>query len=151
MDDIDRKIARLLAVDARRPLADIGGEVGLSASAVNERMRRMVASGAIRRFTVDLDPAAYGTPVLAFVFVALGPDADEQSFRRFAQDHVSIIECHHVTGGWSYLVKVRVADLDGIEAFLSEMKRAGYVGRSETILSLSSPAPDVVVPAVETK
>ena len=146
MNEIDRKIIELLAADSRRALADIGGEVGLSASAVNERIRRLVTAGAIRRFTVDADPEALGLPVLAFVFMALAPGADEAAFRAFAAGHGAILECHHVTGTWSYLIKIRVADLNAVEAFLGELKAAGYVGRSETMISLSSPVGDVLVP-----
>ena len=146
MDDIDRKIIELLSLDARRPLAEIGAGVGLSASAVNERIRRLVASGAIRRFSVEAGPEALGLPVLALVFLALAPGADEARFRAFASGHAAILECHHLTGGWSYFIKVRVADLAGVEAFLAEMKAEGFVGRSETMLALSSPVPDCFVP-----
>lgn len=140
MDDTDRKIVGLLAADARRALADIGSAVGLSASAVNERIRRLAAAGAIRRFTVDADAAALGLPVLAFVFVELARGADEAAFRMLAATHPAIAECHHVTGAWSYLVKVRAAGLDGVEAFLAELKRGGFVGRSETVIALSTVA-----------
>ncbi|MGV8936842.1 MAG: Lrp/AsnC family transcriptional regulator [Allorhizobium sp.] len=137
MDYIDRKIVGLLADDARRSLADIGAAVSLSPSAVNERIRRLVASGAIRRFTVDADAEALGFPVLAYVFVALSPEADEREFRLFAASHTSVCECHHVTGAWSYLVKVRLPSNGDIEAFLSLLKARGFLGRSETIIALS--------------
>lgn len=149
MDEIDRKILRLLGEDARRSLADIGQAVGLSPSAINERMRRMTGSGDIRRFTVDADPGAYGLPVLAFVWVALKPDADETAFRTFATSHAGIAECHHVTGSWSYLVKVRVASLASLEAFLDEMKGHGFLARSETVIALSSVVPGHFAPVGE--
>ena len=149
MDDIDRKITGMLAEDSRRALADIGGAVGLSASAVNERIRRLVAAGAIRKFTVDAEPEALGLPVLAFVFVALAPDANEDTFREFAARSASILECHHVTGGWSYLIKIRVSALAEVESFLAALKQKGFVGRSETLIALSSPVADPFVPARE--
>lgn len=148
MDDIDRKIIDLLAEDSRRALADIGGAVGLAASSVNERLRRLLASGAIGRLTVAADPAALGVPVLAFVFVLLAPEADEAAFRAVAAAEPAILECHHVTGAWSYLIKIRVADLDGVEAFLAGLKVQGFLGRSETMIALSSPVPDMLVPPV---
>lgn len=139
MDESDRKIVRLLAADARRSLADIGSAVELSPSAVNERIRRLVASGAIRRFTVDADPAALGLPILAFLWLSLRPEVDEDTFHAYAARHPAIAECHHVTGAWSYLVKVRVAALSELEGFLADLKAQGFLGRSETILALSSP------------
>jgi Lrp/AsnC family transcriptional regulator, leucine-responsive regulatory protein len=149
MDTVDRKIIKLLAEDARRSLADIGAVVQLSASAVNERIRRLVAAGAIRRFTVDADHRALGLDVLAFVFVALAGDADEAGFRAFAAAHPRVAECHHVTGGWSYLIKLRVAGLAELEAFLSEMKQHRFLARSETTIALSTVTETAFTPAVE--
>lgn len=150
MDKIDRKIIDLLADDARRALTDIGERVGLSASATNERIRRLTASGAIRRFTVDADPSALGVPVLAFVCVALAADADEAAFRAFAGRHPAIEEAHHVTGGWSYMVKVRVASLPDLEAFLADLKARKFLARSETIIALSSAAEASFTPKART-
>ena len=114
MDDIDRKLVGLLAIDSRRALAELGAAVGLSTSAVNERIRRLSTAGAIRRFTIDADPEALGLGILAFVWVGLSADADEASFRAFAASHPAVVECHHVTGPWSYLIKIRVGTLDGV-------------------------------------
>jgi Lrp/AsnC family leucine-responsive transcriptional regulator len=138
LDNIDRKIISLLAQDARRSLSDIGSAVELSASAVNERIRRLTTSGAIRRTTVDADPQALDLPILAFVWIALASGADETAFRSYAAAQPSIAECHHVTGPWSYLIKIHIGSLAGIEAFLADMKEQGFLARSETIIALSS-------------
>ena len=138
MDTLDKKITALLAEDARRSLADMGEAVGLSPSAVNERIRRLTASGAIKRFTVDADHAALGLGVTAFVLVGLDYDAGEEAFKAFVAAHPSVAECHHVTGGWSYLLKVRLADLAGVEAFLAELKARRFLARSETMIALST-------------
>lgn len=138
MDEIDRKITRLLAEDARRSLADIGSAVSLSPSAVNERIRRLVAAGAIRRFTVEADPAAFGREVLAFVFVGLNYEAGEEEFKAFVGASPGVMDCHHVTGGWSYLIKLRAASLAEVEAFLQALKARRFLARSETVLALST-------------
>lgn len=145
MDAIDTKIIELLSRDAKRSLADIGAVVSLSPSSVNERIRRLVASGAIRRFTVDLDPGELGLGTLVFVWIALRDDADETAFRRYAEAHPLILECHHVTGAWSYLIKLRVEDTSQVEDFLAELKAQRFAGRSETVLALSSPVPGAFV------
>lgn len=147
MDDIDRTILSLLAADSRRALADIGAIVDLSPSAVNERIRRLVASGTICRFAIEADPAALGLPLLAFVWIALREAADEAAFRAHAARDPAILECHHVTGPWAYLIKLRTADMAGIEAFLAGLKVAGFLGRSETVLALSSAVAGAYVPA----
>lgn len=149
MDDIDRKIIGLLAADARRSLADIGGSVGLSPSSVNERIRRLTESGAIKRFTVEIDATALGCPVTAFVWVELARDADEDGFRRYAASCPEIAECHHVTGSWSYLLKIRVETVSAIENFLTRLKQQRLTARSETVLALSTVVDTVVPPASE--
>lgn len=145
MDEIDRKIINLLSEDARRSLSDIGIAVGLAPSSVNERIRRLGASGTLRRFTIETDPAALGLPVLAFVWVALREEADEDTFRTFVAQHPHVHECHHVTGAWSYLIKTRFAQPADIEPFLASLKAHRFLGRSETILALSSPVPGVFI------
>lgn len=146
MDIIDRRIVTLLAADARRSLADIGGEVGLSPSAVNDRIRRLTASGAIRRFTVEVSASALDLPTLVYLWIALREDADEGAFRAFARAHPAIEECHHVTGAWSYLAKIRVGSIAEIEPILEEIKAQRFLGRSETVIVLSSPVEAGMVP-----
>lgn len=138
MDAVDRKIIEILAEDARRSLTDIGAAVELSPSAVNERIRRLVANSVIRNFTVEVDHRALGLDVLAFVWVGLAPDADEAAFRAFMADHPAVAECHHVTGAWSYCVKVRMPSLGELEPFLSELKQRRFLARSETVIALST-------------
>ena len=146
MDEIDLKIINLLSSDAKRSLADIGGRVSLSPSSVNERIRRLTSSGAIRRFTIELDPVAVGLETLVFVWLALREDADEAAFRSYAARNAAILECHHVTGVWSYLVKLRVSATPEIEGFLADLKAQRFLGRSETVIALSSPVAGAFVP-----
>jgi Lrp/AsnC family leucine-responsive transcriptional regulator len=147
MDKIDRKIIGLLAADSRRSLADIGGAVGLAPSSVNERIRRLSDAGVIRRFTVEADPVAIGLPITAFIWIEVRDD--EEGFRRAAAAHPDIAECHHVTGAWSYLMKVRVESIAGIEGFLTELKSTGRIGRTETFLALTTVKDSVIPPPLE--
>src|ERR1039458_10582000 len=69
MDDIDRGLLALLQADATQPYAALGQAVGLSPGAVHERVRKLRDRGVIRRTTIEVDPAAVGRGVLAFVLV----------------------------------------------------------------------------------
>lgn len=138
MDRTDRKIINLLSADARRSLADIGQAVGLSQSAVNERIRRLQSTGVIRRFTIEVSHRSLNENVLVFIQIRLAGDADEEVFRKAMARHNDVLECHHVSGRWSYLLKLRFAALGDVEAFLGELKRAGYIAASETVITLST-------------
>ncbi|SIS73193.1 Lrp/AsnC family transcriptional regulator [Phaeovulum vinaykumarii] len=138
LDDADRMIVEALSLDARQSLAALGARAGLSASAVNERLRRLLARGTIRALSVDADPAAMGCPVTGFVFVELATGGNEAAFRDIMRESPEVTACHHVTGPWSYLVQIRVADLDAVETFLAGLKAGGQIARSETLLALSA-------------
>ncbi|SOC20486.1 Lrp/AsnC family leucine-responsive transcriptional regulator [Rhodobacter sp. JA431] len=138
MDEIDRKICTLLSADARQSMAQIGAQVGLSTSAVNDRLRRLSERGVVRRYLADLDAEALGLPVSAFVWVALPEAADEPGFRSFIAARPEVTACHHVTGPWSYLVQVRMPSLAAVEEFLTLLKAEGWIARSETMLALST-------------
>ena len=72
MDHIDRKILHHLQRKGRDSYAEIGAAVDLSVSAVNERLKKLEASGALAAWSVVVDPEKVGRPTLAFVSVALG-------------------------------------------------------------------------------
>lgn len=137
MDEKDREIVVILAADGRAPLTDVAAQVGLSTSAVNDRVRRLLTQGAIRGFTLDASPEALGLPVLAVIWIAVRHER-EAAFRAFAAAHPGITECHHVTGPWSYLIHLRASGLAAVEGFLAEMKEQGLFDRSETMLALST-------------
>lgn len=138
MDDVDKKICVALGEDARQSLAQIGAQVGLSASAVNERIRRLMQRGVLRRFTAEVEADAVGLPVTAFVWVSLAAGVDEGAFRVAMAQECSVTACHHVTGPWSYLVQIRAQGLASVEDFLARLKAAGWIARSETNLALST-------------
>lgn len=69
MDHIDRALLTLLQQDATQSYAALGQAVGLSAGAAHERVRKLRERGVIRRSTVEVDPAAVGNGVLAYVMV----------------------------------------------------------------------------------
>ena len=147
MDDIDRKIAAHIQHDGRASYADIGAAVGLSVSAVNERLKKLQSSGAIQGWSARMSPKALGLDVLAFVEVLLERPEHDAPFRAAVLAMPAVQECHHVTGEWSYLLKVRVADTEALERFLSnQLKTLPGVARSHTVIALSSVKETALLP-----
>lgn len=139
IDSIDRRLLDLLQGDARASYAELGAAVGLSVSAVNERIRKLVARGAIRSFSACVDPHTVGMRLAAFVRVLLERPAHERRFLAAIAALPAVQECHHVTGAWSYLLKVRVPGAAELEALLAALKVLPGVARTETHIALSSP------------
>jgi len=140
MDEIDRELLALLQEDCRTSYADLGSRVGLSISAVNERLKKLHARGVIRGCVAVLQPRAVGLDVCAFVQVLIERPEHNEAFLAAIAEMPAVLECHHVTGDFSYLLKVRVADTAALETFLSrEVKGLAGVARTQTLIALSSP------------
>ncbi|MES2257202.1 MAG: Lrp/AsnC family transcriptional regulator [Pseudomonadota bacterium] len=139
MDICDLQILHLIQTDNRRSAADLGHEIGLSVSAVSDRLRRLNASGTIRGNRAVVDPARVGMTVCAFIFVDLEPRADEALFAAALRGFPEVQEAHHITGPHSWLLKVRVRDTAGLQRLLTEqVKMVPGVLRTETVIALDT-------------
>ncbi len=139
MDSIDLSIVNLLCQDARISHANIGQVVNLAASTVTERIKRLVTAGVIKRWTVDIDPIALGEDVLAFIYVFVSRQARSSFFPKQIASLPQVRECHHITGDWSYLLKVRASSIAALETFMLEQLQAiKGVERTHTQIVLSS-------------
>ena len=147
MDDHDRKILHFIQAQGRASYAEIGAAAGLSVSAVNERLKKLERQGAIRGWMALIEPAAAGCPVLAFVEVMIERPEQEPAFLALVRDEPAILECHHVTGDWSYLLKVRAPDIVALEDLLARrIKALPGVPRSRSVVVLSSAKDSPVLP-----
>jgi Lrp/AsnC family leucine-responsive transcriptional regulator len=132
--DVDRALLAALARDGRASYTELADRVGLSVSAVHQRVRRLEQRGLIKGYHAEIDPRALGLPLTAFVSItpieAAQPD---DAPARLA--HLPAIEaCHSVAGVESYILKVRVASPDALEALLAEIRAAANVSTRTTVV-----------------
>ena len=92
LDAVDEKIIILLVEDARRSFADIGGRVGLTASAVKRRVDRLRSGGAIGGFTVRLEPGALGWTVEGYVELYCRASTSPQAIRAAVERFPEIVD-----------------------------------------------------------
>lgn len=139
LDDIDRKLLALLQENGRTSYAELGKAVGLAVSSVNDRVRKLQDRGVIEGVYAALSAEALRLDLLAIIFVGWTDPATEAPFLARVADEPSILECHHVTGAWNYLLKVRTHTTRDLEAFLAAIvKGVPGVQRTETLIVLSS-------------
>jgi Lrp/AsnC family transcriptional regulator, leucine-responsive regulatory protein len=138
LDAIDRQLLRLLQDDDQQSLGELGRAVGLAPSSVKERIRRLREDGAITAFQARLAPEALGLDLLAFMFVGWPDPAAEKPFLKRVTVHPGVLECHHVTGAWNYILKLRLSNTRELEAFLNDIKTIPGIQRTETLIALSS-------------
>ena len=139
MDETDKKIAALLQEDCSLPQAEIARAVDRVASSVNERMRKLKADGVILGFRAELDPERAGFPILAFVNVLIDDAKNAAAFPKAAVKVGEVLECHHVTGEWNFLLKVRARSTSNLEEILTgRIKKLRGVTRTNTSIVLTS-------------
>ena len=139
LDDTDRQLLALLQQDDRQPLAELSEKTGVAVSTINDRIKRLIRSGMISGFHARVAPEAVGLNLLAFILVSWTNPKVEAVFLQSAKMSSEVLECHHITGAWNYLLKVRVGTTRDLERFLNEtIKAVDGVERTETLIALSS-------------
>lgn len=143
MDAIDLKILRLLKSNSRITNSEIGKQVSLSLPAVSERIRKLEESDVIRRYTIKLNRERFQLNLLAFIFVTLDQKEKTELFRETVRNCDSVLECHHITGEYDYLLKVAVKDTAALENLISAtLKRTAGTARTNTVMALSTQKED---------
>lgn len=137
MDRLDRKILGALVADATRGYADLGREVGLSAPAVHERVKKLKARGFIRGMTTLLDGAAVGKPLLVFIHVATQSWGHSEAIDALSS-LPELEELHSVTGDTSMIMKVRLANPQALESLLRQINAFESVVSTHTYVTLST-------------
>jgi DNA-binding Lrp family transcriptional regulator len=121
VDRIDRKILAFFQADTRRVAADIGEKVGLSAAAVQRRIKRLRASGIVKKEIAVVDPARVGAPITCLVTLGLVPRAAPQgqleAFRRDMLKASEVQQCYHVTGTVDFVLVVCAKSMEDYAQF----------------------------------
>ncbi|MBP9693430.1 MAG: Lrp/AsnC family transcriptional regulator [Alphaproteobacteria bacterium] len=135
----DRIIVECIMHDATLTSTQLGEKVGLSASAANERLRRLKQSGVIRKMTALVSADFMDMNLCAFIFTTLDQPRHRKHFLSEISKHESILECHHVTGEYDFVLKVRCQDTKTLEALITDfLKGQCHVLKSMTQIVLSS-------------
>lgn len=134
MDGSDWAIVQHLQRDGRVSVAALSRAVGLSPTAVSQRMDRLADDGVITGYTATVDPAALGLTLLAYVRMRPLPGGSK-GFRRTVAGLPDVLECHHTTGDDCYLLKVVARDMAHLEQVTEQV--AGY-GETTTAVAYSS-------------
>jgi Lrp/AsnC family transcriptional regulator, leucine-responsive regulatory protein len=137
LDDTSWKLLMLLQEDARLSFTELGRRVNLSTPAVTERVRKLEEAGVIAAYRAEVNPASVGRPIMAFVQFIV-PKRDEAHAVELIKSLPEIVECHHVAGNVSMMLKLYVPTVQRLEQII---KLIGKFGETQTMIVLSSPLP----------
>ncbi|WP_305783700.1 Lrp/AsnC family transcriptional regulator [Symbioplanes lichenis] len=136
-DGIDRRLLDELGADPRISAAELARRVRMSAPAVRERLARLEETGVIRGYRLDVDPAALGLPVAAWVRISPGP-GQLRKIAELAARTPQVSECHRISGEDCFLLQVHVAAVEDLAAVLDLFLPHG---RTSSSFVVSTPVP----------
>lgn len=137
LDQTDRMLLALLKEDARRKYSELGEAVHLSPPAVHERVKKLERAGVIRRYTVEIDHAALGLLLQAFVRIHISHIPCEEMARAL-QVLPEVVECFSSAGEESMLIKVQTESPSHLEALLNRIRQMSGVERVLTSIILTT-------------
>lgn len=129
------KIIDILQTDGRISMKDLGRAVSLSPPAVAERVKRLEEAGIIEGYKAIVNSGKVGKPICAFINVAIKPEKQDK-FLEFAHKSKEIVECYHVTGPYSMILKAYLTEISHLEELIG---KAQSYGNTETYMILSTP------------
>jgi len=138
LDRLDRALLGALAADPRCSTAELARLTGTSAPTARERVRRLEEGGVIRGYRLDVDPAAVGLPVAAWVRIRPGP-GQLPKVAELADRTPEVSECHRISGEDCFLLKVHVPAIEDLEAVLDRFLMHGQTTSSFVVATPVAP------------
>ena len=138
LEATDRAILRELAVDGRCSFTDLAERVGLSVSAVHQRVRRLEQRGVLQAYAARIDPGQIDLPLTALISLTPIDPAAPDDYPRRLEQLAEIESCYSVAGEESYVLLVRVASPAALENLLRRIRESANVSTRTTVV-LSTP------------
>ncbi len=149
LDNFDRKILDVLAIDGRVSVTALAQRIGLSKSPTQARLRRLEDGGVIRGYRALFDPIRLGRDHVAFVEVKLSDTRETAlaEFNRAVLRIPQIEQCHLIAGAFDYLLKVRTTSMTGYRAILADdISTLPHVASTSTYMAMQAVKEEGLVP-----
>lgn len=136
IDDIDRRIIRILEQEARITNAALGARVGLSPNATGVRVQRLVDRGVITGFSAHLDMGTLGRPMEAIIDCWLRQPDERGPIADLVAEDDRVVEAIHITGNVDFRLRVFVASAEELNDLLTTLRTRAGVSQTDTHLVL---------------
>lgn len=138
MDAVDRSLVQALLESGRASYAELARTVGLSSSAVHERVAKLEGSGVIGGYRAVVDPAQIDLPVAAFIGVQPGEYGDDDEIAAALAAMPEVESCYSVAGDEAFIVLVRLPSVDDLHLCLGKIRAIEGVARTRTTVVLAT-------------
>ena len=136
LDNIDKQIIYMLMDNAKTSLAHISKNVGISTTAVLQRIKKLEQAGVIENSISFLNPRKIGFNVVSYIGVFLEQPSHYHDAVKALQDVNEVVEAHYTTGNYTIFLKVLCRDNDHLMQILNKLQKLKGVTRTETFISL---------------
>jgi Lrp/AsnC family leucine-responsive transcriptional regulator len=146
LDEIDIQLVAALQEDCKVSFNKLGEQVGLSAPSVMERVRKLEQTGVIKGYHALIDGRKVGLDIIAFIGVSINYPKKIEAFETWVDAEPHVLECYHVTGFHTLILKVKCRNTHALEQLISKIREIDGVERTETMVVLSTRTERVQVP-----
>ncbi len=136
LDSVDKEIIYMLMDNAKTSLAHISKNVGISTTAVHQRIKKLEQAGVIENSISFLNPRKIGYKVVSYIGVFLDQPSHYHDAIKALKDVNEVVEAHYTTGNYTIFLKVLCRDNDHLMEILNKLQKLKGVTRTETIRSL---------------
>lgn len=136
LDALDKKIIHMLMDNAKTSLAHISKNIGISTTAVHQRIKKLETAGVIENDISFLNPRKIGYKVVSYIGVFMDQPSHYQDLVKSLNDINEIVEAHYTTGNYTVFLKVLCIDNDHLMQILNKIQKQKGVTRTETFISL---------------
>ncbi len=150
LDEVDIRIVRMLAGNSRLSLREIARELGVAVSTVHSRLRRLVSSGVVRRFTILPDYETLGYTITAVILVAAEGQHIEEAARKLAEDP-HVVAVYDITGDYDIAVIAKFKSITELNRFIKSVNKLSYIKRTVTSIALKVVKEDPTSPLLAEK
>ena len=134
LDEVDKKILNRLRQNGRISLKELSSEVFLTMPAVSARIEKLEREGYIKGYHAEVDLEKLGYGIKAFILITVKPE-DNKKFYEFVRGERCILECNHITGNYSMILKAVFSSTTLLDEFLGRLQS---VGKTETHVVFST-------------
>ena len=151
IDSIDRKIISILQKNSRTSNAEAARKVGLTPTAVVDRIKKLEKKGVLLSYTAMVSPAALGQDLLSFIFVTLRPQKLAWETGQALSRIPGITEVHQLVGEECIMCKAHTAGTAGLESALQAMHEIPAVHATRTVIAFKTvcETPGVLIDTLE--
>lgn len=137
IDELDRKILKLITTNARIPFLEVARECGVSGAAIHQRVQRLLNLGVVTGSEFIVSPQKLGYNTCAYMGVYLEKASFDKKVVKLLKDIPEVVECHHTTGAWAIFIKIQTKTNKHLKKVIdTDLQAIEGIARTETLISL---------------